>query len=155
MFLKYVRIASRSLKFPHPLSYFHEVNGQDTEETITRVRTPLAKQVVALEVSTQAEIDVEALAVLFNMTKAEISTRIIELEDGAFGTYTSEQDSVEYYVGGFIANKDAVERYTSFRHKDSFTNPEGLYTNFWNHYWGLMAVSKFKDFVPIVFTTQA
>ena len=156
VFLKLIRVASRQLKFPHSLKYYDE-NASENEHEITRVRTPLEKQVVALEVSTQAEIDVEALAVLFNMDKAEINSRIIELEDGALGKVTTGEVGSEetVYVGGFICNKDAVERYTSFRHKDSFMNPEGLYTNFWSHYWGAMAVSKFKDFLPIVFQLKA
>ena len=154
VFLKLLRVASRGLKFPHSLKYYDE---SDTEHEITRVRTPLEKQVVALEVSTQAEIDVEALAVLFHMDKAEINSRIIELEDGALGKVTTgeNESAVTVYVGGFICNKEAVERYTSFRHKDSFLNPEGLYTNFWSHFWGAMAVSKFKDFLPIVFPLKA
>lgn len=153
-FLKMLRVASRKLKFPHELWYGTK-NGEDL--SISRVRTPLEKQVIGLEVSTQAEIDVEALAVLFHMDKAEIDSRIIELEDNALGTVTtgSGASAKTVYVGGFICNKEAVERYTSFRHKDSFMNPEGLYTNFWSHFWGSMAVSKFKDFLPIVFELKA
>lgn len=157
VFLKLLRVASRKLKFPHELYYYTEALS-DNEKKITRVRTPLEKQVVGLEVSTQAEIDVDALAVLFHMDKAEIETRIIELEDNALGTVTlnaGTESEETVYVGGFICNKDAVERYTSFRHKDSFMNPEGLYTNFWSHFWGAMAVSKFKDFLPIVFPLKA
>ena len=154
-FLKMLRVASRKLKFPHELWYGEASDHSDLK--ITRVRTPLEKQVIGLELSTQAEIDVEALAVLFHMDKAEIDSRIIELEDNALGTVTTGTglDEKTVYVGGFICNKEAVERYTSFRHKDSFMNPEGLYTNFWSHFWGAMAVSKFKDFLPIVFELKA
>ena len=112
------------------------------------------KQVCALEVSTMASIDVDALAVLFNMDKAELQTRMLELEDGALGDHLDSNNAVDYHLGGFICNKDSVERGTSFEDTDSFKNPEGQYVNMWNHYWGYMAVSKFKDFVPILFAVQ-
>lgn len=151
-FLKLLRIASRSLKFAHKLDY-----GEIDDETflfekkgqIKAVRTPVNNQVVALEVSTMATIDVDALATLFNLSKGEYETRMLELEDGALG----ENVLAEYYQLGFICDKDAVIRGTSFEDKDSFKNPEHEYVNFWSHYWGYMAVSKFKDFVPIVVET--
>ena len=151
-FLKVIRIASRALKFPHQLSY-GDINQAGTalehEGTISAVRTPISKQVCALEVSSMANIDVDALAVLFHMDKAEVETRMLELEDNALG------DIEGYHLGGFICDKDAVERGTSFEDTDSFKNPEGQYVNMWNHYWGYMALSKFKDFLPILFANKS
>lgn len=152
-FLKAVRIASRGLKFPHPLSY-GDINAGGTalenEGTISVVRTPISKQVLALEVSSMAEIDVDALAVLFHLDKAEVETRLLELEDGALGDHLDSNEDVDYHLAGFICDREAVERGTSFEDTDSFKNPEAQYVNMWNHYWGYMAVSKFKDFVPIL-----
>ena len=157
VFLKILRVASRSLKFPHALSYGDpDLTNEDLDNsgTISVVRTPVKNQVCALEVSTMATIDVDALAVLFNIDKAEPKTRMIELEDGALGDIThngiSSYLDYTYHIAGFICDKDAVERGTSFEDKDSFKNPEAEYVNMWNHYWGYMAVSKFKDFVPIL-----
>lgn len=157
VFLKILRVASRSLKFPHALSYGDpDLTNEDLDNsgTISVVRTPVKNQVCALEVSTMATIDVDALAVLFNIDKAEPKTRMIELEDGALGDITHNGTSsyldYTYHIAGFICDKDAVERGTSFEDKDSFKNPEAEYVNMWNHYWGYMAVSKFKDFVPIL-----
>lgn len=151
--LKMIRIASRGLKFPHPLSY-GDINSAGTalehEGTISVVRTPISKQVLALEVSSMAEIDVDALAVLFHLDKAEVETRLLELEDGALGDHLDSNEDVDYHLAGFICDKESVERGTSFEDTDSFKNPEGQYVNMWNHYWGYMAVSKFKDFVPIL-----
>ena len=157
VFLKLLRVASRGLKFPHPLSYGTEFDDSDADYdagTISVVRTPVNKQVCGLEVSTMATIDVDALAVLFNIDKAEPKTRMIELEDGALGKYT-DADSKEYHLAGFICDRDAVERGTSFEDRDSFKNPEAQYVNMWNHYWGYMAISKFKDFVPILVPYKA
>ena len=162
VFLKLLRVASRGLKFPHALSYGNpDLTGEELDNagTISVVRTPVSKQVCALEISTMATIDVDALAVLFNIDKAEPKTRMIELEDGALGEMTHDgtasQLDYQYHIAGFICDRDAVERATSFEETDSFKNPEALYVNMWNHYWGYMAVSKFKDFVPILVTYKA
>lgn len=157
-FLKAVRIMSRGLKFPHALSYGDIASGGaslENEGTISVVRTPISKQVLALEVSSMAEIDVDALAVLFHLDKAEVETRLLELEDGALGDHLDGESEVDYHLAGFICDRDAVERGTSFEDTDSFKNPEGQYVNMWNHYWGYMAVSKFKDFVPILVPAKA
>lgn len=157
VFLKLIRVLTGNLKFPHKIAYdsfdsdgeIEGING-----VISAQNTKREKQILALEVSTFAEIDVDALATLFNLEKAELQTRLIELEDGAFGDYTSK-GGVRYHLMGFVANKDAVERGKSFEDTDSFKNPEHEYVNMWQHYWGYMAVSKFKDFVPIACSLKA
>lgn len=165
-FLKLLKKVSGSLKFYHKLDYYQLDDGDvapatdasdvdaDTIKTIKAVRTPRESQVIALEVNTMADIDVDALAVLFNLEKAEMETRKIELENGVLGMAISQDEtetSADLYIGGFIANKDGVVRGTSFEAEDSFKNPEHQYINYWKHFWGYQAVSKFKDFVPIVF----
>ena len=162
-FLKELRIMSRGLKFYHKLGYG---NADDVDAALTggwtdvgvikAVKTPVRQQVVALEVPTMANIDVDALAVLFHMEKADIETRMIELEEGVLGNPLSADESASstaYYIGGFICDKDAVIRCKSYEDSESFKNPEELYVNYWQHHWGFIAVSKFADFVPIVFKT--
>ncbi len=163
-FLKLLRKTSRSLRFYHKLDYGNVADDSDAlselenVKTIKAVKTPIENQVVALEVDTMAEIDVDALAVLFNMEKAEVKTRQIELENGVLGYPVAvdgtEEESPAYYIGGFICDKDAVERVKSYEDSESFKNPEHLFVNYWQHHWGAMAVSKFCDFVPIVFNVQ-
>ena len=158
-FLKQLRKETGMLQFYHKLDYCpFDMEDEEADvgvagadlKTISAMRTPRNKQILALEVSSLAEIDVDALAVLFNLEKADLQTQVIELEDGAFGLFGTS--SAERYIGGFLCNKDAVERGISFEDSDSFKNPEHEYVNFWNHYWGYRAVSKFADFCPIVFT---
>lgn len=160
-FLKQLRKETGMLTFYHKLDFcpFDMVNEvADVEDashvslvkTISAVRTPRSKQILALEVSTMAEIDVDALAVLFNLDKAELKTQTIELEDNAFGNYGAS--TAQRHIVGFLCDKGAVERGISFEDSDSFKNPEHQYVNFWNHYWGYRAVSKFADFCPIVVT---
>lgn len=169
-FLKLLRKVSRGLKFAHKLGYYDLKSGDEDEapasgenhvdkdslKVIKAVRTPLKSQVVALETSVMAEIDVDALAVLFHMDKAEIEQRQIELEDEVLSYPMSEDQSEQntaLHIMGFIADVDAVERGKSFEANESFKNPEHQYINYWSHYWGYMAVSKFADFVPIVCST--
>lgn len=172
-FLKLLRKESRSLKFYHKLDYYGadaidddgdapaptDTDALDTSKvkTIKAVKTPVTKQVVALEVGTMADIDVDALAVLFHMDKAEIESRMIELETDVLGTPISEDESAgntDYHIGGFICDRDAVVRCSSYEDSESFKNPEHLFINYWQHHWGFIAVSKFADFVPIVFKVK-
>lgn len=171
-FLKMLRKKSRALKFYHKLDYYDVASGNEDEEpdvgedliavggakTIKAVKTPVSKQVVALEVSTMADIDVDALAVLFNMEKAEVQSRMIELEDGVLGTPISKDETAtndKYHIGGFICDKDAVVRCSSYEDSESFKNPEHLFINYWQHKWGFMACSLFADFCPIVFSVKS
>lgn len=160
-FLKQLRKETGMLQFYHKLDYcpydmanevavVEDESHVSTVKTISAMRTPRSKQILALEVDSLAEIDVDALAVLFNLDKADLQTQVLELENGAIGLYGAS--SAERYIGGFLCAKDAVERGISFEDSDSFKNPEHEYVNFWNHYWGFRAVSKFSDFCPIVFT---
>lgn len=167
-FLKLLRKKSRALKFYHKLDYYEAVDETDAPadnvnyqvknvKTIKAVKTPITKQVVALEVATMADIDVDALAVLFHMDKAEVESRMIELEDNVLGGLISEDETAEtagYHLGGFICDRDAVIRCSSYEDSESFKNPEHLYINYWQHKWGFMACSKFADFVPILFKNK-
>lgn len=157
VFLKLLRVVSGNLKYPHKLGYAKFVEGEidtDVESVIEAQKTSREKQVLGLEVETLATIDVDALATLFNLSKADLQTRVIELQDGALGEYEDSDDKA-YHIGGFLCNKEAVSRGTSFEINDSFKNPEGQYVNFWKHFWGWLAISKFKDFVPILFEVKA
>ena len=163
--LKKLRVLSGSINKYHKLGYFdlddnteapaYGSNNVDTDTvgTIKAQRTPKSKQVLGLEVSTLAELDVDALAVLFNIDRAEVKTKTIELEDGVLNYPCSADGSHEnsnLYILGFMCDKTGVKRGKSFEASDDFKNPEHQYINFWQHHWGYLAVSKFKDFVPIV-----
>lgn len=150
-FLKLMKKVSGSLKFPHKLDYApYDVEDDEIDDenikTIKMIRTPVSNQVLALEVDSMAELDVDALAVLFHLEPANIMAQMVELENGAFGLDTAGT----HYVAGFLCAKDIVERGKSFEDTDSFKNPEHQYVNMWNHYWGYRAISKFGDFLPIV-----
>ena len=84
-FLKLLRVVTGNLKFPHKITYASfDSDGEivsESENTISAQRTSRERQILGLEVSTLANIDVDALATLFNLEKADLKTQIIELED--------------------------------------------------------------------------
>lgn len=167
--LKKLRVLSGMLTKYHKLGYYDIKSGDedeapvsgenhvdsDTVGVIKAQRTPKSKQVLALDLSVLADLDVDALAMLFNISRADIKTKTVELEDGVLG-YPCSLDGTEenqnVYIMGFLCDKTGVKRGKSFEASDDFKNPEHQYINFWQHHWGYMAVSKFKDFVPIVCT---
>ena len=167
--LKKLRVLSGSLTKYHKLGYY-DIKSADLDEApasgenhvdkdtlgiIKAQRTPKSKQVLALDLSVLADLDVDALAMLFNIDRAEVKTKTIELEDGVLGYPVSldgTEENQNVYIMGFLCDKTAVKRGKSFEASDDFKNPEHQYINFWQHHWGYLAVSKFKDFVPIVCT---
>lgn len=92
----------------------------------------------------KANMDVHALAAAFNLEFAEAAIRIIAMPDkywkidGAQGILTTEK---------FFQVWDTVLE------THALVNPDGLYTNYWGHFHGIFAQSRF---VPqILFTTKA
>ena len=165
--LKKLRVLSGMLTKYHKLGYY-DIKSADLDEApasgenhvdkdtvgvIKAQRTPKSKQVLALDLSALADLDVDALAMLFNISKAEIKTKTIELEDGVLGypcSLDGTEENDDIYIMGFLCDKTGVKRGKSFEASDDFKNPEHQYINFWQHHWGYLAVSKFKDFVPII-----
>lgn len=75
-------------------------------------------------------IDVDELAGVFNLSKAEIEGRIIEIDEG---------DNV------YIVDQNAILDYTRLYELTSFWNAEGLYTNYWLTVERLYALSPLFD----------
>lgn len=88
-----------------------------------------------------ASVNVNTLAILFNMDVADVRIRKILVDElpiqGAVALLTTED---------FFVCHDTLYENTSF------WNPETLATNYWLHHWGVYSVS---GFVPaILFTTE-
>ena len=75
-------------------------------------------------------IDVDELAGVFNLSKAEIEGRIIEIDEG---------DNV------YIVDQNAILDYTRLYELTSFWNAEGLFTNYWLTTERLYALSPLFD----------
>ena len=91
---------------------------------------------------TQAALDVQTLAGVFNVDFAEVKYRVKQVP--------------EIPVPGAVAiltTTDFFQQYDTNYQTTSFWNPETLTTNFYLHHWGVYSVS---PFVPaIMFTTNA
>lgn len=101
-----------------------------------------SKLVLLATPEAQADLNVDGLATLFNIDKAEVPYRIVTVNEfpieGAEALLTTED---------FFVFHDA--EYTT----TDFFNPETLSTNFFLHHWEVISVS---PFVPaILFTTKA
>lgn len=75
-------------------------------------------------------IDVDELAGVFNLSKAEIEGRIIEIDEG---------DNI------YIVDQNAILDYTRLYELTSFWNAEGLYTNYWLTVERMYALSPLFD----------
>ena len=89
-----------------------------------------------------ANLDVQALAVLFNLDKADVPVRKILVDEFPMANAQALLTTSDFFVC-----KD-VEYETT-----SFWNPQTLATNYYLHHWGVYSIS---PFVPaILFTTEA
>lgn len=134
-FLKAVRAYAKKLKFPSSL--YSPVSEKYGIPTFVRPE----ELVLLVTADASAAIDVDTLASVFNLDKAEISYRTVEVPElpvpNAFALLTTDQF--------FVAN-DYV--YTN----ESFYNPQTLATNYYLHHWEVVSAS---PFVPaILFTTD-
>lgn len=134
-FLKDARALAGKLQFPSTL-----YNSGSIPDVPVFVKP--SELVLILTPEVQASIDVDALAVLFNVDKAEIQYRTILIDEfpipGAQALLTTED---------FFMCKDTVYETTSMY------NPKTLGVNYFLHHWGIYSVS---PFVPaILFTTAS
>lgn len=133
--LKQFRVYRRKLTYPTTLYN----SGQIEDVPVFAKPNEL---VLFITPEVEASIDVDALAVLFNMEKAEIQQRVIVLDefpiDGAQAILTTDD---------FFMCKDTEYETTSIY------NPKTLGQNYFLHHWGIYSIS---PFVPaILFTTAS
>ena len=134
--LKELRAFGGKLRFPSSL-----YNAAIVQDIPVFVQNP-SELVLLVTPEVQASLDVDALAVLFNMEKAEVQSRIVLIDEfpiaGAYALLTTDE---------FFQCRDTLYE------NASFYNPETLGVNYFLHHWGVYSVS---PFVPaILFTTEA
>lgn len=134
-FLRKVKTIAGKLKFPSTI--YNSVAITDIPVFVKKSELLLF---VTPEVS--AALDVETLALLFNIDKAEIPCRVVELD-----TFPVNSGVALLTTADFFRCHDT--EYTI----SSFYNPERLDYNYYLHHWGDYSVS---PFVPaVLFTTEA
>lgn len=133
--LKQFRTYRRKLTFPTTI-----YNSGQIEDVPVFCRPNELVLFITPEV--EASIDVDALAVLFNMEKAEVQQRIIVLDEFPIAGAQALLTTDDYFMC-----KDTEYETTSIY------NPKTLGQNYFLHHWGVYSIS---PFVPaILFTTES
>ena len=91
------------------------------------------------------DIDINLLATAFNLDKAEISTRIIVVDELPVlkGTKNVKPICV-------LMDKDYIVDYTTLYEVRQFENANTLTTNLFYHVWGIMAQNDFTNAIQFV-----
>lgn len=131
--LKQLRVYRRKLTFPTTLYN----SGQIKDVPVFCKPNEL---VLFITPEVEASIDVDALAVLFHMEKAEVQQRIVVLDEFPIAGAQALLTTDDYFMC-----KDT--EYSM----ESIYNPKTLGQNYFLHHWGIYSIS---PFVPaILFTT--
>lgn len=134
-FLKQLKTDAALLEFPSA-----RYNALNVDVPVF-VRNP-RELVLLITPDYKASLDIDALAVLFHIEKAEVEERIVIVDEfpinGAIALLTTED---------FFVCHDTVYENTSF------WNPQTLATQYYLHHWGVYSAS---PFVPgILYTTES
>lgn len=96
-----------------------------------------------------AFLDVEQLANAFNISKVELPTRVLDIDnfqkvntgsDASTIPYKEDTDALFYLI-----DKDAIQLYETLNESESFRNPQAKYTNIWFDRWGIIASCHFAN----------
>lgn len=96
-----------------------------------------------------AFLDVEQLANAFNISKVELPTRVLDIDnfqkvnsgsDASTNPYVEDTDALFYLI-----DKDAIQLYETLNESESFRNPQAKYTNIWFDRWGIFASCHFAN----------
>lgn len=103
--------------------------------------TPKEKQVLIIDADTDAYLAVLGYSTLFNLEPAKVQYRVIVVDEIPI------QDAHAILIDeDFYAVWDALQKFT----RDM--NGQGLYWQYWAHYWRIMAVCPFANAVAFVTT---
>jgi hypothetical protein len=90
-----------------------------------------------------AEVDVELLASAFNISKVDIPTRIVVMDD--FGSGSTETNPT-YAI---LADKNFFRVWDTLSRTETQRNAQGLFTNYFYHVHQILSLSPFKNAVRI------
>ena len=131
-FLKTVRKLSADISYP------------SDQYNMTNVMTQTKKQnqILFVHKDVLAETDVEVLAKVFNLGKADIETQIVELDD--FGSLDENYDGTTYAL---LVDDDFFRVHDTLVHMEPQRNAQGLFTNWFYHHHQILSASPFKNAV--------
>lgn len=109
-------------------------NGYNKFNAVSTLRTfcPKPDQILIMRSDLLNYVDVNVLAGVFNLGKAEMLDNLVEVDN--FGECSN--------VLAMILDKNAIQVYDKlFSGDEPFYNPEGRYWNLYLHHWQLLAMS--------------
>ena len=104
------------------------------------------EMVIFVTPETKANIDVELLSTAFNMEKAEVSGRMIEIDEFLMQVLAQSGENTSDTVGdtvvdtntlAIIADENLIQMYDTLNETESFRNADKLITNTFVHRWSI------------------
>ena len=133
-FLKQLRADAGMLEFPSA-----RYNAENVSIPVFARNSEL---VLLMTPQVKSSLDVDALAVLFNMEKADVNQRIVIVDEFPIPN-----------VQALLTTEDFFVCHDTVYENTNFWNPQTLVNNYYLHHWGIYSVS---PFVPaILYTTEA
>lgn len=129
--LKAIRSVAGSMKFPSTTYNNVMIPTFASSDELVLFTTP----------EVQASLDVDALAQLFNIDRAEVPMRIVIVDEFPIAGAQALLTTNEFFVCNDILYENT-----------SFYNPETLSTNYYLHHWGVYSVSPYMP--AVLFTTE-
>jgi hypothetical protein len=144
-FVKAVKTTSMLMTFPS--GNFNKylankpITDLSTDPLITW--TPTTDQVLIIRADIMAQIDLEVLAVAFNLSKVELEQMTLIVD--SFGG-----DPLVNDVYALLADKAFFQIYDNLQEMAEFYNGKGLYWNYFYHHWQTYSFSLFANCVAFV-----
>ena len=97
-------------------------------------------------------IDVEYLASVFNLDKAELGKRIVKVPSFSYTAYEYDENDnitgssvVDSDIACIVCDRRMFKYSTELEQTNEFFNPKTLVTNIFKHMWGTYAISPFAN----------
>jgi len=133
--------ASKMLKYPSDKWNAYNLNRPTSDiGKPLETWTPLENQILLIRADIMTEIEVEELAVAFNMDKVSFMSRVVEVDN--FGS------AVGCYA--ILCDESYVEVKDNLFEMSSFYNGQGLYWNYWLNHWQTYSLSLFANSVAFI-----
>lgn len=142
-FLKKIRTISREMKYPSS-SYnmyleYANLNGLDDKKPV-ETWTPLDRQVVLITAETLSNIDVDSLAPIFNLSKADFMQKVIEVD----------KFDDDRKIKAIVCDEGFFQIWDNLTTTEVFRNGDTLTSKYIFHKWQNLAVSPFANAVCFI-----
>jgi hypothetical protein len=145
--LKSIKKASLAMTFP--CSTFNTYyDNLSTEKKATSkpiiTKTEKADQILLIRSDVYEDVNIEYLASVFNLDKANIGAQILPIDN--FGT-ASDGTTTADQTYAMLMDKAFIQVYDNLQEMTDFYNPKGLYWNYYWHHWETLSLSTFANAV--------